>query len=184
MTSTSLATYPSSNQGRSLIFRTSYNFVIGRSYNIRLDEGMPTILYNWTIILFTYALFQGVAVDNTYCGLNSTAITSSSFWSVTVGKLCGIEIFFMFVIIHWWNSSLQLCVSVGWWGLSAVVAMILRGEWRCVLMEAGGQCAMMDGAPLMPECSADNSTSQPLVWLCLKLFCFNWSLQLFFTYYF
>ena len=44
-----------------------------------------------------------------------------------------------------------------------MVAMILRGEWRCVLMEAGGQCAMMDGAPLMPECYADNSTSQPLV---------------------
>lgn len=29
----------------------------------------------------------GVAVDNTYCGLNSTAITTSSFWSVTVGKV-------------------------------------------------------------------------------------------------
>lgn len=38
-TSTSSVTYPSSNLGRSLVFRTTYNFVIGRSYNVRLDEG-------------------------------------------------------------------------------------------------------------------------------------------------
>lgn len=44
-----------------------------------------------------------------------------------------------------------------------MVAMTLRAEWRCVLMEAGGRCVTMDGTPLMPECSVGNSTSPPLV---------------------
>ena len=51
-TSTTAVTYPSSNLGRSLTFRTSYNFVIGRSYNVRLDEGMYAklmLLYNGKI---------------------------------------------------------------------------------------------------------------------------------------
>ena len=50
-TSTSLVTYPSSNLGRSLTFRTTYNFVIGRSYNIRLDQGMASVMCYWARIL-------------------------------------------------------------------------------------------------------------------------------------
>ena len=82
-------TYPSSTVDRSLTFRTSYNFIIGRSYNIRLDAGMKLLQSVQLKQPLTYwCASLGVAVDATYCGLNSTAISDSTFWSVTVGEFC------------------------------------------------------------------------------------------------
>ena len=42
-------------------------------------------MYN-SNMLNNISIITGVAVDSTYCGFNSTAITNDSFWSVTAGK--------------------------------------------------------------------------------------------------
>ena len=33
---------------------------------------------------------------------------------------------------------------------------LMKAEWRSALMECGGQCVTMAGAPVMPELSADS----------------------------
>lgn len=71
------------------------------------------------------SVYVGVAVESTYCGLESVAVTDSSFWSVTVGEFIARP---MYTNQASNKMQLQLYVSVGWQDLSTLGVMILREE--------------------------------------------------------
>ena len=159
-------TYPSSTVDRSLTFRTSYNFIIGRSYNIRLDAGIKVTYYIQSVQLSSHNILL-LWIIRCRCGCHILWIEFNSYqWQYILVSDSGWVILSLNCIhttIILFLLYVQLCVSVGWWGWWVVVAMTLRAEWRCVLTEAGGRCVTMDGTPLMPEYSVDNSISPPLV---------------------
>ena len=85
-------------------------------------------------------ILTGVAVDSTYCGLNSTALTSSTFWSVTVGKFMTLLYLgsVLFYVPHA-TSPLVVCfsgmvrlVNTGSYDFEGRVEVCVNGGWGTV----------------------------------------------------
>ena len=93
------------------------------------------------LLTMVVVILTGVAVDNTYCGLNSTALTSSTFWSVTVGKLCDTIVSRLSINFYDHNatSPLVVCfsgmvrlVNTGSYDFEGRVEVCVNGGWGTV----------------------------------------------------